>query len=359
MNLARTLVVGWYRGVPLKFFFICAVIRVFLGGFYPRQIQLLCPSTRATYKSWIRQKASNVPPTATPESANRLKPEIVPLPDGKSSLLWVGNRALARKVILFFHGGGYISPLVPGHLEWCWRAYVEAGIACGVETAVAVLEYTLCPAARFPDQLRQAVAGLERLLADGVRPGDIIIGGDSAGGNLTAQLLCLLNRPLPGIRAVQLAEPLTGSFLVSPWVSEKTTDRSFRENHALDMLSAGLVTQCGRTLLGPGFGSTSGADIRHAAFPLDGDGTSFDGMDSVVREIYVTAGEFELFRDQSVAVASELRSRNPRLVVRLDVFPKLAHDFILLEGRDGIMGTAMSSMREWMVELLTKSKGMD
>lgn len=142
---------------------MCAVLRVILSGLYPWQIQLLSPSTRATYKPWIRRKASKLPPTTASTSADRLTYEVTPLLDDNSSLIWVGNRAQARKVMLFFHGGGYVAPLLPGQLERCWRAYVEAGIASGVETAVAVLEYTVCPTATFPKQLQQAVAGLERL----------------------------------------------------------------------------------------------------------------------------------------------------------------------------------------------------
>ncbi|KAF5241848.1 hypothetical protein FANTH_8964 [Fusarium anthophilum] len=104
------------------------------------------------------------------------------LEDGKSSLLWIGDRKQAKKVVLFFHGGGFAAPMTTGHLDWCWRAYVLSGIEKGVEAAVAVLEYTLIPEARYPVQLRQAASGLAHLLHKGISPQDIIIGGDSAGG---------------------------------------------------------------------------------------------------------------------------------------------------------------------------------
>lgn len=112
------------------------------------------------------------------------------------------------------------------------------------------------------------------------------------------------------------------------------------------MLSASMISRCGKTLLSGSLGCAGREDIGPAVFLIDGDRARFDGMDSVVKEIYVTAGELEVFLDQSVAIASELRTRNPGLVVRLDVFPKQAHDFILLEGWTRTTGVAMKAMRE-------------
>ncbi|KAK0243507.1 hypothetical protein EDD85DRAFT_330147 [Armillaria nabsnona] len=54
-----------------------------------------------------------------------------------------------------------------------------------VDLGIAVVAYNLLPNAVFPlSQLREAIDGFNHLLAARVLPQNIIIGGDSAGGNL-------------------------------------------------------------------------------------------------------------------------------------------------------------------------------
>ncbi|KAJ9137104.1 Alpha/beta hydrolase fold protein [Pleurostoma richardsiae] len=358
-NILRSLLLSLYRGLPIQLYLTCAVIRVVLGRFSPRQIQYLSTSTRDTYKEWVARKISRAKRANSADVLGRLRCEIEPLEDGTSNLLWVGNRQNARKFILFFHGGGYISPMLPGHLEWCWRAYVAAGMEAGVETAVAVLEYTLCPAAKYPVQLCQAASGLRRLLSSGIAPGDIIIGGDSAGANLTAQLLCHILRPRQPAPKIDLTESLAATFMVSPWLGMRTSHASFKENHAVDMLSATIVDKSAFELFGAELVESDGHEPAKAPCPLDMDPSALVGLDAVTRELYVTAGELEVLRDHGVEFVKMVKTCNPGLNVRLDIQEKMAHDFILLEGLQEREGAAMGEMKRWMIELLVRSRKLD
>lgn len=270
-SVIRSFSIAWARGIPSRLFLVCGAVKILLGNFSPRQIQYTSLSTKDAYKSWIEQNIAKNKKAGNTEAIERLHYDIEPLEDGHSSLLWIGNRRKAKKTILFFHGGGYIAALLPGHLEWCWRAYVSAGVEMNTEVAVAVLEYTLCPEARYPVQLRQAVSALTHLLSQGVRPRDIIIGGDSAGGNLTAQLLTHLLEPHPTVPRVVLSEKLLGAFLVSPWLSRHTNHASFTENSWIDMLSGPTVDKCVKELLGLARTDENYAKSATLAFPLDGD----------------------------------------------------------------------------------------
>lgn len=140
--------------------------------------------------------------------------------------MWLGDRRKATRFVLFFHGGGYTTWMTQGHLEWCLQAYILANKE--VEVAVAVLQYTMCPAAQYPVHLQQASAALTHLLASGIDPGQIVVGGDSAGGNLTAQLLGHILHRHPNVGPVRLTKPLRAAFTVSPWVSTSTNTPSFR-----------------------------------------------------------------------------------------------------------------------------------
>ncbi|KAF5612752.1 triacylglycerol lipase 2 [Fusarium sp. NRRL 25303] len=339
--ILRSILIARRRGLPSRLFIVCAVLKVALG-FSPRQLQYLSLPTHETYKKWIQQQIKEAKKLEQKHVA-RLVYDREVLEDGKSSLLWIGNRKKAKKVVLFFHGGGYAAPITTGHLDWCWRAFVLAGIEKDVEVAVAVLEYTLIPEARYPVQLRQAAGGLAHLLQEGISPQDIIIGGDSAGGQLTAQLLCHLLQPQPTIPEIKLVKPLAGAFLVSPWVAQSTDDASYRENSAIDMLPVHGVVAFTKELLGPD------AEPAISAFPLDRDKSSLAGMTSVLSRMYVTAGAHEIFRDQVVAFKDRVQLLNPDLEMQFQYYENCAHDFVVIEKEDG---ECTRDMKQWMVDLL-------
>lgn len=314
-------------------------------------MQYLSPSTRQTYQTWVKQKFSKSRRDVTVRE--RLQIDIEPLIDERSALLWLGDRQKAKKIVLFLHGGGYVAPLQPGHLEWCWRTYVAGGIEAGVETAVAVLEYTLCPEAQYPVQLRQGVDALTHILESGVQPRDITIGGDSAGGNLTAQIISHLCDPTPLIPIIMLQEPLAGAFLVSPWLSNKRTDGSYMQNGWIDMLSAETVSKSNIYYLGLSSVTDEPAEAQEVAFPLDRDLEYLRQMSTVVKQTYITAGTEEVFLNQALRYASEVQTVNPHMKVKLDIQSKMAHDFILLEGQHRTTGKCMQAMKSWYQNLIT------
>ncbi|KAH6985321.1 Alpha/Beta hydrolase protein [Ilyonectria destructans] len=345
----RTTFIALTHGLPLQVYVICALLNVVMRNLKVREIQYLCRSTRDTYTKWICRKRVKAGGVDRPD--DRLSHDVEALADGKSSLLWVGDRRNARKVILFFHGGGYIAPMLPGHLEWCWRAYVTAGIEMRTEVAVAALEYTLYPDAKYPAQLCQASTALSHLLASGFQPQNIIIGGDSAGGGLASQLLCHLVQPYPEAAPILLTKPLAGVFLVSPWLTRYTVDQSFAENSSIDMLSAATVNRFTTDLF-----EYTGMDKEHPclAFPLDLEFPCFDRFNTVTTQMFVTAGYYEVFREQCIRFVNEVRLLNPKMSVRFDIQDQMAHDFILLEGLAESNGECMQEMKEWMKGLLAE-----
>lgn len=89
-----------------------------------------------------------------------------------------------RGTILFFHGGGWVTGDVDFYIDAC------STMAVTLERRVVSVDYRRAPEHRFPqapedcyEVARQLYAGT--LLPD-VEPGNIVIFGDSAGGNLTA-----------------------------------------------------------------------------------------------------------------------------------------------------------------------------
>ncbi|KAK4121991.1 alpha/beta-hydrolase [Parathielavia appendiculata] len=369
LSLLRCYTLAALRGIPLRHYAACAFYRVALHNLTPRQLQFIQPPTPAVYTSWLTHRQSRAAAKYKRDSADaeaaflasRLRLDTEPLPDGRSSLLWIGDRRRATRFVLFFHGGGYMVPALTGHMEWCARAYLLASPAAAAagkgggkeddEVAVAVLQYTLCPEATYPTQLRQAADALAHLFASGrVRPGNLVIGGDSAGGNLTAQLLGHLLRPNPAVREVSLEERLAGAFLVSPVLSVSGHWASAKRNGAIDMLSASSPASLKERLLNGVEDYQAEVKQRKGwAMPMDLEDAEgwFGGLDGVVKEVYVTAGEQEVLLDHGVAFADAVRRGNPGMEVRLEVMKNEAHDWILMEGGEGIEGDAMKRMRAW------------
>jgi acetyl esterase/lipase len=89
------------------------------------------------------------------------------------------------RVLLYFHGGGYCSGSIVSHR----RLVTEAGRAARMRTLA--IDYRLAPEHPYPAAQEDALTAWRFLLKQGVAANDIVVGGDSAGGNLT---ICLINR---------------------------------------------------------------------------------------------------------------------------------------------------------------------
>ncbi len=136
---------------------------------------------------------------------------------------WVTARDVAaQRTIYYLHGGGYVvgSPVL-------YRAF-NATLAKAAQAQVFALDYRLAPEHRFPAAVDDAVAGYRWLLAQGARPANTLIGGDSAGGGLTLATLVRL-------RAEGLPLP-AAAVLLSPWTDLAVTGNSVQANEATDAM---------------------------------------------------------------------------------------------------------------------------
>ena len=124
--------------------------------------------------------------------------------DGVPAEWSVAPGADAGRVLLYIHGGGFSIGSIVSH-----RAMVtEAGRAAQARTLA--IDYRRTPEHPFPAALDDALQAYRWLLAQGVKPGRIAIGGDSAGGGLTLALMVSL-------RDLGLPLPACG-WCISPWV---------------------------------------------------------------------------------------------------------------------------------------------
>ncbi|OAA45041.1 Alpha/beta hydrolase fold-3 [Metarhizium rileyi] len=356
--IARIVYFSARRRYNIKHYVFCAIVDVVFTTFQDREIQVYSQPTVEAYYAWVNSKLARTRDAALRQ---RLVLDIQPLGQTGSSLLWVGNRRKASKIVLFFHGGGYIAPALRAHYEWCWNAYVLAGREAGVEVAVGCLQYTLLNDGRFPVPLVQAVEALGSLLDSGISPSDIYMGGDSAGGNLSMQVLSHILHPHQGIRPLEPSEPLAGVFLVSPWLSNNVFTDSFQRNEGNDMISAGGMDNLGVAQYGAELIKAHKAEILAGDLsasnpymtPLDTDDDWLDGIGDITSRIYLTVGKNEVLYDQGVKLISLLRRRNATCKIRLDEAEREAHAFILIENMFETPGDATARMKEWFMGTIT------
>ncbi len=126
----------------------------------------------------------------------------VPAEVGDVRVLLIKPRGVAGSlpVVLYMHGGGWIFGSAASH------GRLAAELAVASRAAVAFIEYTLAPEAKYPVQLEQCYAVARWLTQQGdtyeLDSSRIAVAGDSAGGNM-ATVLCLMAKQRGDVKFVQ------------------------------------------------------------------------------------------------------------------------------------------------------------
>jgi epsilon-lactone hydrolase len=116
----------------------------------------------------------------------------------------IPENAPKEKVILYLHGGGYVSGSCSDHRGFVAKFAKYTGIVN------LLFEYRLAPEHPFPAALEDSLFVYNHLLASGYNPENIVFAGESAGGGLTlALLLAIKNNGIPYPKAAVAISPWT------------------------------------------------------------------------------------------------------------------------------------------------------
>ncbi|UZJ57058.1 hypothetical protein CBS101457_006378 [Exobasidium rhododendri] len=176
-----------------------------------------------------------------------------------------GRRAQeGEKVYLYFHGGGYWEHSAhPSNPTMnCMRILLKASQTSTNKAAPKrglAVDYRLTDETTFPGILADAVAGWMYLVREGFEPKNIIIGGDSAGGNLALALSRYIRDYRPLYEELNLSqdshEPIAdGLILFSPWIDisgsfvRSGPSASSRYNAQTDYLFESSLVKAGNAL---------------------------------------------------------------------------------------------------------------
>lgn len=225
--------------------------------------------------------------------------------------------ASADRVLFYIHGGGFVfgSPETHGAMA--------ATLAQRIGATAILPRYRRAPEHPFPAALQDVREAWEGLIASGVDPRHVVLGGDSAGGALAFGLiadLCAEKTPMPG-----------AVFGLSPLTDLTHSGDSFRANAARDViLPAERAVELAQLYLQ----GRQGDDP--AISPLLAE---FNGAPPV----WMTVGDTEILLDDSRRMQMRLQAQNvtAELVVMRDlphVWP-LFHN-VLPEGRQTLAALA-------------------
>ncbi len=224
------------------------------------------------------------------------------------------------RVLFYIHGGGFVFGSPATH------SAMAAQLAHKIGAKAILPRYRLAPEAPFPaapDDVRAAWIGL---IASGVDPVDVVIGGDSAGGALAFGLIASL--------IAEGAATPGAVFGFSPLTDLTYSGESIIENAQSDVL---LPAECAEELV---------ELFLIGQSPLDPRVSPLFGQFENAPPAWITVGDTEILLDDARRLAVVLQENNveTQLVIENDlphVWP-IFHN-ILHEG-----DKTLSALAEWI-----------
>jgi acetyl esterase/lipase len=205
---------------------------------------------------------------------------------------WItAHGANTGRVLMYIHGGGFSI-----HMPRLY-ASLAADLSARLKARVLLVDYRLAPEHPFPAAPDDCLATYRWLLQQpGVEPGQVMVAGDSAGGNLT--LVTMLMAKQAG-----LPMPAAG-WAISPGVDCDWSHSSVEELQAVDPMFSTQALE----LMTPYFGDVDRRDFRVS--PVHGD---LAGLPPLLLE----AGGKEMLKEHPAMFAERARAAGVRVEDRV------------------------------------------
>lgn len=232
------------------------------------------------------------------------------------------NRAHMKKyIILYCHGGGYSTG------SCVYARTLTSKLAMSTSMDVLCFDYRLAPEHPYPAALEDALKVWDYIMRYGYGARDVIVAGDSAGGNLALALVHALKeqkRLLP-----------RGLVLLSPWTDLTCSGKSFEARADLDpVLNAEYINKAR-------FAYARDTDMTDPKVsPLFGD---FEGFPPT----YIQVGSNEILYSDAARLHQRMSAAGVN--VKLDHFEGMWHVFQMSPFKTAVQ--AMDKNAEFIFEL--------
>lgn len=248
--------------------------------------------------------------------------------DGVRGERIVPHGADTSRALLYHHGGGHTFGSALSHRHLVSRLAAAAGVVA------FNMDYRLAPEHPYPAGLDDAVATYRYVLGQGFAADQIIVGGESAGGNLTAALLLKL-------RALDMDLP-AGAYLLSPWLDLTLAGASYEARAPHDpLITRPALDRCVAAYVGAGT-----AVDDPLVSPIKADLTGLPPL-------FIQVGTDELFLSDSTTFAD--RAALAGVEVELHVWAEMVHAWPLFHLALPVSGpAAITEAGAWIARRLAR-----
>lgn len=235
-------------------------------------------------------------------------------------------RATTLPVLVWIHGGGWVWASIDTHD----RLARELAAASGM--AVILVDYALSPEARFPVALLECADAVRAIAEDaagwGIDPARMMVGGDSAGGNLAlATALALRDMGGPKLAGVHCFYPVTEAACATPSYA------AFAEGYGL--------TKAGMQAYWDLYTRDAADRLNPLASPLRAD---LAGLPPCLIQV----AELDVLRDDGVLMAEKLHAAGVDVV--LEEYSGVLHGFARLTAAVEKSRLAVANAGRWLRE---------
>lgn len=211
------------------------------------------------------------------------------------------GKAPSNRVLLYFHGGGYCvgSPLSHRHLI--------ARLAKQAKMRAVAPDYRKSPEHPHPAAIEDAVNVYSALLDEGVKPDNIYLAGDSAGGNLVLETL---------IRLRELSMPMpAAACCISPWTDLSMSGETIATKEGVDLLlSPALLNQFAQH-----YCAGASSEQRATSTSISPLAAQLHGLPPLLIQV----GSEEILLDDSLRLAEN--AKRDGVMVELQIWEKMQH----------------------------------
>lgn len=248
--------------------------------------------------------------------------DYVEVDAGGVPAMWaVPKGAHEDRVLLCSHGGGYVTGSMYTHRK------VYGHFAKAIGCRALIVHYGRAPENVHPGPVDDMVKAYGWLLRSDIRPHQIALTGDSAGGALAITTM---------LRARERGLPLpAASMPLSPWCDMEAGGSTFQTNAEKDVLvSAPIIQTMANTFLGPD------GDPKHPlANPLRADLAGLPPL-------YIQVGADETLLDDSRRLTAAAREAG--VDVTLEEEPEMQHVYHFLAGVAPEADAAIARLARWV-----------
>lgn len=236
------------------------------------------------------------------------------------------NRAHMKKyVILYCHGGGYSTG------SSLYGRTITTKLAACTSMDVLSFDYRLAPENPYPAAGEDALKVWDRLMLLGYGARDVILAGDSAGGNMALALVHKLKeqgRLLP-----------RGLVLMSPWTDMTCSGKSYETKQAVDPV---LNREYINRMITAYLGGNPGEELLQSPYvsPLFGDFSDFPPA-------YIQVGSNEILLNDALQLHKKMSRAD--VSVKLDEFKGMWHVFQMSPFKTA--GEAMDKIAEFIFSI--------